>query len=121
MSSMDANEDFTEKDPTALSEADITAADTLGGAGRRIDNSIKDPSHWKTGNDPATGAQIQFATTLAEESGDDPNKVRHMTKAEASQYIQDHIDKAPSKEELRSRYDDVIRHHNKNEESKDEQ
>ena len=48
-------------------------------------NTEKDPSDWVSGDDPMTGAQASYLTTLSEEAGEpfDPD----LTKAEASQRI----------------------------------
>ena len=49
------------------------------------DNRRKDPDHWKTGDEPMTGAQDSYLHTLAEEAGE---KVKdNLTKAEASKKI----------------------------------
>ena len=47
--------------------------------------TIKDPSEWKTGDEPMTGAQESYLNTLAREAGEevDPD----LTKAEASEKI----------------------------------
>jgi hypothetical protein len=49
-------------------------------------NAEKDPSDWVSGDDPMTGAQASYLTTLSEEAGEDlpPNG---LSKAEASQRI----------------------------------
>lgn len=47
--------------------------------------TIKDPSEWKTGDEPMTGAQESYLDTLAREAG---AKVDHdLTKAEAAEKI----------------------------------
>ena len=46
----------------------------------------KDPADWVTGDDPATGPQQSYLTTLAQESGTEVD-VDGLTKAEASQKI----------------------------------
>ncbi|WP_306216300.1 DUF3072 domain-containing protein [Actinoplanes sp. RD1] len=48
-------------------------------------NTIKDPSDWTTGGEPATGAQQSYLHTLASEAGEDVPE--EPTKAEASQLI----------------------------------
>lgn len=58
----------------------------------RIHNLIKDPTSWKTGRQPATEAQISYATTLAEGfqlSRDEIQELgfHRMTKAEITQFI----------------------------------
>lgn len=50
-----------------------------------IDNTQKDPSHWKTGDEPMTGAQRSYLGTLSEEAGVKVDE--SLTKAEASERI----------------------------------
>ena len=49
-------------------------------------NPEKDPSDWVTGDEPVTGPQASYLSTLAQEAGEqvDPES---LTKAEASQKI----------------------------------
>ncbi len=57
------------------------AADEQGSAS----NTIKDPSDWTTGDEPATGAQESYLHTLASEADEDvPDG---LSKAEASERI----------------------------------
>lgn len=50
-------------------------------------NTIKDPQEWVTGEEPMTGAQASYLSTLASEAGEDvPDD---LTKAEASKKIDD--------------------------------
>lgn len=49
-------------------------------------NTEKDPSDWVSGDEPITGAQLSYLTTLSEEAKVDPPS-REMTKAEASMAI----------------------------------
>lgn len=50
------------------------------------DNTIKDPSEWVTGDEPATGAQLSYLHTLAETAHE---KVpEDLTKAQASELIE---------------------------------
>ena len=51
-------------------------------------NPEKDPSDWVTGDEPATGPQQSYLSTLAQQAGEevDPSD---LTKAEASQKIED--------------------------------
>lgn len=49
-------------------------------------NAEKDPEDWVSGDDPMTGAQASYLTTLCEEAGEEP-PAETMTKAEASQRI----------------------------------
>ncbi|HEU5013310.1 MAG TPA: DUF3072 domain-containing protein [Roseiflexaceae bacterium] len=48
-------------------------------------NAIKDPEDWTTGDEPMTGAQKSYLTTLATEAGEEIDET--MTKAEASKKI----------------------------------
>ena len=48
-------------------------------------NTIKDPDNWTTGDEPMTGAQRSYLSTLSEEAGEDFNE--NLTKAEASKRI----------------------------------
>lgn len=80
-----------------MSQSDQTAPD--GGSGTEDiknqanpgSNAQKDPDHWVTGDEPATGAQRSYLQTLAEEASepvpDDLNK------AEASKKIDELQDK----------------------------
>lgn len=49
-------------------------------------NPEKDPSTWVTGDEPPTGPQESYLTTLAQQAGEDVD-VSDLTKAEASQKI----------------------------------
>lgn len=49
-------------------------------------NTEKDPSQWVSGDDPMTGAQASYLTTLSEEAGEAPPS-DDLTKAEASERI----------------------------------
>ena len=49
-------------------------------------NAEKDPQDWVSGDEPMTGAQASYLTTLSEEAGEAPPK-DGLTKAEASQRI----------------------------------
>jgi len=49
-------------------------------------NTEKDPADWVSGDDPITGAQASYLTTLSEEAGVEP-PAEGITKAEASQRI----------------------------------
>ncbi|MFP5372527.1 MAG: DUF3072 domain-containing protein [Actinomycetes bacterium] len=46
----------------------------------------KDPSDWVTGDEPATGPQQSYLSTLAQQAGEDVD-VEGLSKAEASQKI----------------------------------
>jgi hypothetical protein len=48
-------------------------------------NAIKDPSEWKTGDEPMTGAQASYLQTLAGEAGEAVDD--GLSKAEASKRI----------------------------------
>ena len=54
-------------------------------------NTIKDPDDWKTGDEPMTGAQRSYLSTLASEAGE--NVDEELTKAEASKKIDELQDK----------------------------
>ena len=49
-------------------------------------NTQKDPDNWVSGDDPMTGAQASYLTTLSEEAGEDPPEP-DLSKAEASKRI----------------------------------
>lgn len=49
-------------------------------------NTEKDPEDWVSGDDPMTGAQASYLTTLCEEAGEDPPQ-EGLSKAEASKRI----------------------------------
>ena len=49
-------------------------------------NTQKDPDDWVSGDEPMTGAQASYLTTLSEEAGEDPPP-ETLTKAEASKRI----------------------------------
>jgi hypothetical protein len=48
-------------------------------------NTIKDPDDWTTGDEPMTGAQRSYLSTLAQEAGEEVDE--NLSKAEASQRI----------------------------------
>jgi len=48
-------------------------------------NTIKDPEEWTTGDEPMTGAQRSYLSTLAQEAGEEVEE--NLTKAEASKRI----------------------------------
>jgi hypothetical protein len=56
-------------------------------------NPEKDPADWVTGDEPATGPQQSYLSTLAQQSGE-PVDVAGLSKAEASQRIEDLKDAA---------------------------
>jgi len=50
-------------------------------------NTIKDPKDWTTGDEPMTGAQRSYLSTLSEEAKEDFDE--NLTKAEASVRIEE--------------------------------
>ena len=50
-------------------------------------NTIKDPDNWTTGDEPMTGAQRSYLTTLREEAKEEFDE--NLTKAEASKRIEE--------------------------------
>lgn len=50
-----------------------------------LSNTIKDPEDWTTGDEPMTGAQRSYLSTLAQEAGEEVPE--DLTKAEASKQI----------------------------------
>ncbi len=50
---------------------------------------IKDPAQWVTGGEPMTGAQESYLHTLARQAGEDEAEVEELTKAEASEKIEE--------------------------------
>ena len=50
------------------------------------DNAVKDPSEWVTGDEPATGAQLSYLHTLAENAGEELPE--NLSKAQASEMIE---------------------------------
>ena len=50
-------------------------------------NTIKDPDNWTTGDEPMTGAQHSYLTTLSEEAKEDFDE--NLTKADASKRIEE--------------------------------
>jgi hypothetical protein len=51
------------------------------------DNNQKDPKDWVSGEDPITGAQASYLKTLAEQARKPDPTNKAMTKAEASELI----------------------------------
>ena len=47
----------------------------------------RDPSQWKTGDEPLTAAQRSYVHTLATEAGEDGKELDELTKAQASEKI----------------------------------
>ena len=52
------------------------------------DTAEKDPDDWVTGDEPATGPQVSYLSTLAHEAGDEV-ETDGLTKAGASKRIDD--------------------------------
>ena len=50
-----------------------------------LDNTQKNPDDWKTGDEPATGAQMSYLHTVAEAAGQEVPE--NLTKSEASKRI----------------------------------
>ena len=50
-------------------------------------NTIKDPDNWTTGDEPMTGAQRSYLTTLSEEAKEEFDE--KLTKAQASKRIEE--------------------------------
>jgi hypothetical protein len=50
-------------------------------------NTIKDPDNWTTGDEPMTGAQRSYLSTLSEEAKEEFDE--NLTKAEASKRIEE--------------------------------
>lgn len=50
-------------------------------------NTIKNPEDWTTGDEPMTGAQRSYLSTLSEEAKEDFDE--NLTKAEASKRIEE--------------------------------
>ncbi len=48
-------------------------------------NTIKDPENWTTGDEPMTGAQKSYLSTLSQEAGEEFDE--NLTKADASKRI----------------------------------
>lgn len=52
-----------------------------------VSNAEKDPSDWVTGGEPMTGAQASYLKTLSEEAHNPEAYDNELTKAEASERI----------------------------------
>lgn len=52
-----------------------------------VSNAEKDPENWTTGDERMTGAQASYLKTLSEEAGEPDAYDVSLTKAEASQAI----------------------------------
>jgi hypothetical protein len=53
------------------------------------DNLLRDPEHWKTGDEPMTTAQRSYLETLSREAGETQDPDSSMTKAEAALRIEE--------------------------------
>ncbi len=51
--------------------------------------AVKDPADWTTGDEPMTGAQESYVHTLARQAGEEEEIPAEMTKAEASEKIEE--------------------------------
>jgi hypothetical protein len=51
-----------------------------------MDDAIKDPDDWVTGDEPETAAQRSYLETLSREAGEEPPEP--LTKAEAAKRIE---------------------------------
>ena len=51
--------------------------------------TLRDPTEWKTGDEPMTAAQRSYLETLAREAGEDFDADLELTKAEAALRIED--------------------------------
>jgi len=58
------------------------------------DNTQKDPKDWVSGDDPMTGAQASYLKTLSEQAHKPDPTSKPMTKAEASELIDQMRDEA---------------------------
>jgi len=59
-----------------------------------VSNQIKDPDQWTTGGEPMTGAQASYLKTLAEQAKTTVPNSDKLTKAEASELIDELRDEA---------------------------
>ena len=50
---------------------------------------IRDPSEWRTGDEPITAAQRSYIETMATEAGMELDDVESMTKADAAMLIEE--------------------------------
>jgi len=76
------NEEKLFRDQVTPMEGDENAADTNLNNGS---NTIKNPDDWTTGDEPMTGAQHSYLTTLSTEAGEEFDE--NLSKAEASKRI----------------------------------
>lgn len=52
-----------------------------------VSNAVKDPENWTTGDEKMTGAQASYLKTLSEEAGEPDAYDESLTKAQASEKI----------------------------------
>ena len=50
---------------------------------------VRDPEHWKTGDEPMTASQRSYLQTLATEAGEHFDEDEQLTKAEAALRIEE--------------------------------
>lgn len=62
-------------------------------------SAVKDPNEWKTGDEPATGAQLSYLKTLAHDAGETFDENVPITKSEASKRIDALRQKSPRVQE----------------------
>jgi hypothetical protein len=55
--------------------------------GKKHSNTIKDPDDWTTGDEPMTGAQHSYLTTLGAEAGEEIDDT--LSKSDASKKIEE--------------------------------
>lgn len=53
----------------------------------KIQNPVKDPENWTTGDEPMTGPQASYLQTLLQQAGREDDFDPKMTKADASKLI----------------------------------
>jgi hypothetical protein len=53
----------------------------------KIQNPVKDPDNWTTGDEPMTGPQASYLQTLLQQAGREQEFNPEMTKADASKLI----------------------------------
>lgn len=61
--------------------------DATANNGIKGSNTVKDPDEWTTGDEPMTGAQHSYLTTLSDEAGEEFDE--NLSKAEASKRIEE--------------------------------
>jgi len=67
---------------------------------KMADNTRKDPEDWVSGDDPMTGAQASYLKTLSEQAHQPDPTGRKLTKAEASELIDELREKAGLDEQI---------------------